>query len=585
MKKAALIVSTGSQDLKIVCQKKSDGSIVALKPKGNRNFSIRWLHEQWLSGKIPTRIVDDEEQIRSECSNLSQSTPFKLTADDRASIRLSETPGRVFDDQDFEPLVNNEGAYLLFPAKLHSVVSGLKKQGYEIAAALVCYTDRKYHPNSDFERDYQNEPVATGPLIARWLAAGHGANPQEGADFENHPFCHLNYLKDEVALEGERVALNKQFSPYDQPLALSAIARTDQAISELAKVHPDCTAVVSHTGGPGDMKAPLTASARLHFGGRIIEIHDNKYARFQPENLSSEAFRVPPRNAALETRHQAALRLWEGDFAGAWAVASFIARNDPCFPCDPWVEKVRQAANFMQGWRAHDRAIIHPFKEVPAGIQKLVLLAWRVEAALQHDHGEPLITDALRQLATLREKALEYFVLTALVRDPKFEGSVCLSSWRVQFPPPKPPAKKPKYKKLEPSDGYLDTRSIKKLESYLKTADPNSAYCPFKKKIEAECSGPGSMNLRKLRNELTHNTLSDSQVEAIRACAQERDLWRYQPNQQNIDNLGHCFLTRPVVTALFQALAPNLDLAAGYRRFVGELIEAVKTPLSVDCRG
>ena len=584
MKKAALIVSTGAQDLKIVCKIKDNGKIVALKPKGNRNFSIRQLHEQWLSGNIPTQIVDDETQVRSQCSDLSDDTPFDLTADDSASIPLSGTAGQIFDDQKFEPLINDEGKYLLFPAKLHSVVSGLKKQGYEITAALVCYTDRKHHP--EFERDYQNEPVATGPLIARWLAAGRGANPnpQEGADFQKYPFCHLNYLKDDVALEGERVALKKQFSPYDQPLALSAIARIDQAISELAKTHPDCTAVVSHTGGPGNIKGPLTASARLHFGGRIIEIHDNKYAHFQPENLSSEAFRVPPRNAALETRHQAALRLWEGDFAGAWAVASFIARNDPCFPCDPWVEKVRQAANFMQGWRAHNRAIIHPFKDVPAGVQKLVLLAWRVEAALQHDHGEPLITDALRQLATLREKVLEYFVLTALVRDPDFQGSVCLSSWQVKFPPPLTPGDKPKYKKLEFDNGYLNTKSIWVRQDHLKTADPNSAYWPFSEKIEKKCNGPGNMNLRELRNALTHNTLSDSQVETIRACAEKHDLWRYQANRQNIENLGDCFLTRPVVTALFKALAPNLDLATGYRRFVGELIDAIKTPLSIDCR-
>ncbi len=598
MKKMALIVSTGVQDLKVVCTEERDGNTRIVLRSVDRERR-RDLHERLLNDNPPWwRIVATEEELKQALPESMKHLKIPFLEKEGGSndqfqdkyIKAARPGNNLPFEVDcykgtvVKAVTDGNGHYLLFPAKLYTVVAGLKAQDFAIDAALVFYTDRIYR--QDFDKEYKEEPIATGKLIAQWLADGNGLNPDEGANFKSHPFCYVNYLKDEVALEGDRVALEGEFSPYDQPLALSAIAHIDSAVKNLADNYSDCTAVVSHTGGPGDVKAPLTASARLHFGGRIIEIHDNKYAPFKPEYLSSTRYRIPPRNAALEARHQAAMRLWEGDFAGAWAVASFIQRNDPDSPCDSWVARVREAANFMQGWRGHDPRIIDPFKGIPEGVKKLLLLAWRVEAALQHDQGEPLITDALRQMATFREKALEYLVLRVLQKDKNFRGTVCLSSWR----PYPEHSNKTLVENIKIKDGYLDTRNLNNIESYLNMngdEDEKKQYRELRSKImEKDCDrNIKKSSLHEYRNKLTHNTLTESEVQIVRECAQANDLWSLRCNNQKSDNLGTCFLEQQVVKDLFNVIAPNLDAAEAYRDFVTTLINAIRTPIKPDCPG
>ena len=581
--KCVLVVSTGTQDLKVVCQDKKNRAVVLRSIDRKGGYHLRKFHRRLLNRDIGYKLVSSENDIKSECPS-TELAEFDLAPDDNKFIKLSKDGGN-FDDQFVEALVNKNGEYLLFPAKLYTVVAGLKER-YDINAVLVCYTDRIKH-DKNFEEDYNNEPIATGKLIAEWLAGGKGLNPREGADFKNHPFCYLNYLKDEVALEGKRVALDHQFSPYDQPLALSAIAHIDSAVKALADKHGHCTAVVSHTGGPGDVKAPLTASARLHFGGRIIEIHDNKYAPFKSRYLSVVTYSIPPRNTALDMRHQAALRLWEGDFAGAWAVASYIEKNDPDYPCDRWIDKVREAANFIQGWQRHNENDINPFKTVPKGMRKLVLLAWRVEAALQNNQGNPLIADALRNLFTFSEKYFEYLILMKLKKDGEFEGEVDLDAWIVTDTTP---SSLPGGLELD-RDGFINLKGDNQKSNAGNYLHNSRGYMPkstlafkiYKKILGEEFDKP--LSLREYRNRLTHNVLDANEIDSIKRFALRKNLWKLDGNKQDSKLLGQCFLGRSKVDALFRSISAEIDCANLYREFVKGLLDEIKSPITTDCVG
>ena len=580
MNKVALIISTGVQDLKVVCTEERDGETRIIL-RGMDRDRRRELHERLLNDDPPWwRIVATEDELKQALPEQMRDLeiPFLKAGGSREKqqdkyIKAARQGNNLPFEADcfkgvvVKALAGEDGRYLFFPSKLHTVVAGLKQQNYDITAALVCYTDRKY--NSNFDKEYKEEPIATGKLIAEWLADGNGLNPEEGADFEGHAFCYLNYLKDEVALEGKRVAEERQFSPYDQPLALSAIAHIDSAVKALADKHGDCTAVVSHTGGPGDVKAPLTASARLHFGGRVIEIHDNKYASFKPEYLSSLGYCVPPRNAALETRHQAALRLWEGDFAGAWAVASYIEKNDPEHPCDMWVEKVKQLANYMEGY-INDT----PFAEtgLSAKDKEILWKAFQVEAAIQNNLGEPMAVRLLRVLGTYRE-AVEVCLIRLKLKEEGFQFD---KKDHLNSEPSN-------YKKFfaERYGKYIIRPIVKKrrLIDELDYSDDIKGFFAF---IDSDIS-KGAKSLRNYRNDVTHNQPPSGKEKVILDYGQDKGLWCYEANRQERKKLGCCFLEMPMTKTLLTTINPEINAGSLYRQAVGAVLDALHKPISKKC--
>jgi len=598
---AVLVVSTGGQDLKVVCVEKRGGeqTIVLRSMVGD---SIRLLHEGMMKGAIPTRLVASEAEIRQTLNEPKASLPIRLQPNTHAKIKPLDEPTAkaAFETECFrgghvEALRDKKGNWLLFPGKLYSLVEGIKAH-FHIKGALVFYSDRESPEHvrdkkkrEDLEKHYNKEPVATGKLIAHWLAPDESqASPEEGLHFDRFNYCFFNYLTGQIAMEGEKTVLKGEFSAYDQPLALPLVHHIENALKVMREAFPGATAVVSHTGGPGDVKHILTPAARLYFGGDILELHVSELILDITAGLKHPAqYRIPARNAVLDARHHAALRLWEGDFAGAWAVVSHIKKNDPGLPCDGWVSAIHDAASFMQGWA--EPVELNPLAAVPKGrgLEKLFLLAWRVEAALQNNDGEPLIADVLRHLGTFREKLLEYLLLLGLE---KMGGSIEIDEWKITKLPNGMNDKRIKIK-----TGYLDTRHPADLAMFFynnrgRYQDLYRSYSPFHEMLERDihkqCVDTTTRErdcLRAYRNRLTHNVLPADDIDKIREYGNRVRLWNTTPNGQNRDRLGACFLAMPAIEAIFGMIAPGCSPAREYRRFVGGLLDGILAPTRADC--
>jgi hypothetical protein len=566
---AVLVVSTGGQDLKVVSVIEKEGvQKLVLEPLFGREK-----HQELLDGTIKYQIEHDAKTIKtllpSQYSGADPDFQYEVQKKDNA-----------------QPVTTDKGEWLLYPAKLASVAESVAHH-FNIIGALVLYSKRRKMNDDEknrvgekntraLQRDFNKEPIANGKLITEWLKKRFPGIQVETA----------NYLENQIALEGATV-LSGQFSAYDEPCALAVSAYIEKAVRDFRQHFPSALAVVSHTGGFGDIKSILTAATRLHFGGAVIELHDNKYANVGRGLDDPAQYRIPARNAVLDARHHAALRLWEGDFAGAWAVVSHIKKNDPGLPCDGWVSAIHDAASFMQGWA--EPVELNPLAAVPKGrgLEKLFLLAWRVEAALQNNDGEPLIADVLRHLGTFREKLLEYLLLLGLE---KMGGSIEIDEWKITKLPNGMNDKRIKIK-----TGYLDTRHPADLAMFFHNnrgsyQDLYKSYSPFHEMLERDihkqCVDTTTRErdcLRAYRNRLTHNVLPADDIDKIREYGNRVRLWNTTPNGQKRDRLGACFLAMPAIEAIFDLIAPGCLPAREYRRFVDGLLDGILAPTRADC--
>ncbi len=585
-KDIVLIVSTGQQDLKRLYRDRVGNTLYFDR------INRRQDHENLLDGKTRYKICHTEKKLREVAGN-SSGLNIEWTK------RVPKNP---------QPL-DVAGAWVIYPAKLAPVVQALKGH-FNVVGALVFYSKRRKltsHEESrtdperkgELSRDYDNEPIATGPIIKNWLAETFGSD-------KNDPnFICVNYLKDSIALEGESV-LTGGYSAYEQPCSLRATHIIEDAMKSMGERFPGHTAVLSQTGGFGDIKPVISAAASLYFGGNVLELNDNKYSAFTGKMLNHPTqFLIPSRNAVLDARHQAAQRLWEGDFAGAWAVTAHMPQGDPQLSCDKeWVEKIREAANFMQGWRPYDTKAIDSLKGIPEGVKRLFVMAWRVEAALQNNRGEALITDVLRHLGTFRENLLAYLLLKILAREESNTVDIDLNNWTINIPSGnKSKIRENKYKKKDDSydyyiqaqNGYLKTFSMQRLEEYLekiyKDTAEYKAYHPFRvfleRDIEKACVDYKSEGKRKClrfyRNQLMHTQLDTETIEQITCFGNQTGLWSTKPNQQQIGRLGQCFLGTSMIKNLFKVLGTGIAPDSAYRSFSSELFEALHNPVSPRC--
>jgi hypothetical protein len=293
-----------------------------------------------------------------------------------------------------------------------------------------------------------------------------------------------------------------------------------------------------------------------------------------------------PRNAILDAKHHATQRLWEGDFAGAWAVVSHIECSDPQLSCDLWVNPVKQAANYMGGLAELEADVLLPIDSIQnKPWHSLLLMAFKVEASLQHNRGDALITEALKSLCTFRENLLEYVTLI-LISEHKL-AQVNLDSRTIRGHIKKIKkhnlARKTKIPAIEiTTERRIDMRNMGNVCDFLKANYRQKplfkVYLEFSKKLEKKNNA--GENIRSYRNNLTHGVLSPKDIKRVNELAEEGSLWQNStPTNQQLNRLGTSFLSSDSLTAIFKLLAPGTIPADLYRAFLKDIIEKIHKPI------
>lgn len=597
-----LIISTGNQDLKLICKTTTNCSSPKIELREIGKYNRRLLHKALIDEKVKYKIIANEEALKAEINNnikipegwtQSKKGFIDVNCKDRKLDTAAPFKQDTWENRDkskyryTKALQNKKGEYLLFPAKLHTVVKSTQAEDKKIVSGVVFYTDRKNSDelNIDPERkkklkdQYNSEPIATGKILAKWLEEY----------FPDSNFQPVNFLENSYAFEGNHLIEHGTLQPYDQPIALRATSIIDTAIFNLSNEHLDATAIVSHTGGIADAKSILTASSRLHFHGKILEIHDSEHITTGIACLNEDNqkhCRILPRDNILMTKHYALQRLWEGDFNGAWAVASHIMEDDPVLQQDAWVQAIKNHADYIEGRKQFERNEIPtiPSEMEENGSIKLLWLVFRIEIALQRrvEKNEPLTFEMLRWINLFREKVLEYLLLFSISPENYPDYTVSLREWSIESKTGSDKFEGIKIKNSHFFRMYLDTGETK-----IKNINHNlyqTTYEPFSKNIEKdietyEIDNNTECSLREYRNKLTHRFLPTDDIEKIKQYGEHEDinLWDLTPNDHQHNKLGTVFLDRPLITNIFKKINPNIgspDII--YRNMVTELMNTIQ---------
>ena len=384
---------------------------------------------------------------------------------------------------------------------------------------------------------YEDEPIATGPLLARWLAKQFTLTNVAGDSGSRYntgkKACWVNVYQAVTTFEGHDINGVPPEGAYHYPLTLSVARSIDLAVKNMAEAFSgtEVNVILSHTGGPADIKECLNASARFRFGDRIIESHESELQavgfNFDRDKTLS---RTPRRSDSLTTRLHVEQRIWEGDYVGAQAVASHI---QPDGIHDTWGHAVRATHDLFLG--LDDGIYCHfPAAEKiwnqPEQQRDIMLVAFRVEAALQHDKGTPLVTEAVKGLITLRDVLISRFLINQLksrdiIIDP-YSAEVIAGSeyilehwikqrWIVHN-------EKLNTSKLNPA-----ANMVKFTKCLLKETDESPTDHPLIKFHKAIHDGKNS-SLTYFRNRATHSTLTQIQVEKCRELGKNEKIWKIQ---------------------------------------------------------
>lgn len=404
--------------------------------------------------------------------------------------------------------------------------------------------------------------------------------------------CHVNLFKGLYAQEGNAVVReDARLNYYDYPVALQVVKNLDDAVEALARKFAGLqpvTAIVSHTGGMGDIKACLTPSVRFRFGGEIWEIHDTEFVQdldAGPEQ-GKKASAVPRRSDALDAKYRAEQRIREGDFHGAWAVVSHLAIDDSH---DPWVRAVHQAANYMEGLESVDPEEFPGLdNELTGELYPVLRAAFRVEAALQSDRAQPLIAEALKALLNFWDVFKLELIHGHLKKNHDFlmDQTTPVQDVPLAFFKTNRSWKECKTRNGNVRINFLNRKAV--LELVLRIIDESEstnqsrrhqAVVEFESLIfEAPPNSEKAFN--QYRNAATHYVLDGTTLDKVKQLAATQGLWRTDRGQRTPQHLGHCFLETEKVRALFEA-CHGIDAAAQYRSFVNALFENICAPVFI----
>lgn len=319
----ALIITAGRSDLQVL-MKRHDGVLFRAEVSNERDFHEALLLEgEALYCLDDSPVALDTDKLPREASELAWNTTdggFEIT---------------VKGLDCFEPVIQ-EDQLVLVPAKLapviHQIQSHCAQNGLQVTAVLVLATHRD---DDALPRVVsQREPVAAGPVLAKWLAsifnleAGIEPGPPERGQA-----TWINYLDGKMEVSG---------LGYNYPVNRVALDRIDTALALVSKEGIE-SVILSLGGGVPEFKPPVMAAARMRF--------PQCYNLFMPQfgsagTLQNIGNRIPDPTDAFNIRRSVCHHIRKANFSSAWALAQEL-EHDPRE--QNWTNWIRWASEFIGG--------------------------------------------------------------------------------------------------------------------------------------------------------------------------------------------------------------------------------------------
>jgi hypothetical protein len=386
--RAVLYALVGQTDLKVLATDRSGTRLLAeVLPAGRpevgtrlRDFHLDVRRDIESGGGTSGVRYAIRDEIAQDVPEDPAGRPLKGA--ERTEIRWSAADGFKVGPNGLAPLLDDAGRTVLVPAKLGPVVRSLLRQGPRVEAVVVFAT----HRAADLGKFTDGEPVAAGPVLARWLADVFGlrAGIAEG-DIGPGAAGWVDFLVGAEELYG---------GGRDFPVTRAGVARIDGAVRRTrAALSVGAGALVSVGGGPSEFKEVVRSAVRLHFGGeRTFDWHPVEGATGDA-TADWSGMRLATPVESFRVRENAMAQLRRGDLVGAHAIARHLD-GDPLER--PWVDVLAAAADYMSGVLPRhgsipDAAGTAPAdRPLPRAITRLLAddvpdclhVAFRVEAAL-----------------------------------------------------------------------------------------------------------------------------------------------------------------------------------------------------------
>lgn len=386
MKKVVLIVTVGRLDLKIVARVKSELTLVEV------SRTLRAFHEALLNQSIP------------HCFYQGKEPP--------APPKNKPVPRIEFADGVLKPMEGleleyQEGRLVLFPAKLWNVVQTIRDQGFTVVGCIVFNTHRNHRDSPHF----LNEPIAAGPLIARWLAGEFSLRAGE-RESQTGPGISgwIDYLAGDEEMTGDG---------RDYPVNRLGLRRIDAALHDASRWENGLHACLSTGGGMPNYKDQIFACAQYRFANRVFDWHEPEQDSKSPYWMTPQEEQGIPRvipapaESFRHRRHAGAL-VKNGDFSGAYAVAQSLEEDDEE---RKWIQSLYQAHLYMLGMLTEPKNIPPYLKILVSGeMPRCLMPAMRLEAALWSGR----ILEAIFFTSTFFDAALLDWIEKSLIpRDKK----------------------------------------------------------------------------------------------------------------------------------------------------------------------
>ena len=593
-----LVITVGAQDIKIWCNDHETGSITSIKPdtpihkqhkanteretlKGPRPF-----HDYLLSNNSRYCFYDTKAQVpASQC----------LTKD--------ELENQFNSALDISHFTTPQAGYPLHPAKLAFVVKDILAEQaagkLKVVRALVFATDRRDVKHCKFS---SSEPIAAGPLIARWLADRFELEYTGQQQGTQHYASWVNCLEGLTDFSGNLIE--------DKPVERQACNYILQALKTARQGLMTPSAVLSDTGGMTEVKQVINAATRLHFGHQVHEVRDsvsdnrnNTKALASPAQWNYDNSLILPTQAEILTaRSHCRQRLLQGDIEGAWGSVAHLQQSNLI-----WLGPVKELLDYFQGKHVKSPKVKALKDLQTADASDVIRLAFKIEAALQApQETDRRIPEALMGCVTLSDLCLKTITLQQLESHLKKISIQPLANSESPFNAINSLIDKESgtVKLTLPDAQTAGFRDFKK-ECYIDFSGHNGEHwrkqlrelnitsvSDFKHRLDANQISGKRKQIKPLtyyRNEFAHRSLNQQDIHTIFQQATARVSTKTHKNHHEPlwnssttpDQLGEHFLSMPLTQALFNDLEIT-DPARLYRHLLDEVLSMTLVPFTLN---
>lgn len=375
-KNVVLIASLGRTDLQVLVER--DGK----RLRASVGTGLRVFHQALLDGEVAFRI--DPHAIGFPEVRKPEDKPVWDVVTN--GLQLSGECS----------LVQDGNCLSLVPAKLATAAATLRQNAeYNVIGVVLLTTCRgEGVPKGVFE----GEPVATGPIMARWLAECFGLEAnQDAGDIRPGRAGWVHILDGTMLNPG---------AGRDYPVSREAMRRVEDVMRRASAWQGSPWACLSLGGGMPEFKEPIKACAQYYFDGRTFNWQSPQYAKDSAAWMSPEDDPPTPTDSYRIRRHVEHL-VRRGSFMEAAGVASELAED---LLEHKWTKHILDTSRYFSGilesndeLPSYIRKLLYPFEAQTHSAAPLCFLAaMRTEAALQSNR----IPEAISWTCTFHEIAL-----------------------------------------------------------------------------------------------------------------------------------------------------------------------------------